>query len=140
MAVVARIEAPLADRGGAGIDVHHGADPAPVIASLAGRDPKELRDLALTDPLTGGGSGGDGLLEPVSLGGEPSASSAGLAHRIIDATNDDLPTARTWVAEFLRHTNVRVVPVLDLADQGAVDAVMIGTWPYLHAPATLAVA
>jgi len=27
---------------------------------------------------------------------------AGLAHRIIDATNDDLPTARTWVGEFLR--------------------------------------
>jgi MoxR-like ATPase len=29
-----------------------------------------------------------------------------LAHRIIDATNDDLPTARTWAAEFLRQVIV----------------------------------
>jgi MoxR-like ATPase len=29
-----------------------------------------------------------------------------LSHRILDATNDDLPTARTWVGEFLRHVPV----------------------------------
>jgi MoxR-like ATPase len=29
-----------------------------------------------------------------------------LAHRILDATNDDLPTARSWVAEFVRHVPV----------------------------------
>ena len=29
-----------------------------------------------------------------------------LAHRILDATNDDLPTARTWVAEFVRQVPV----------------------------------
>ncbi len=35
---------------------------------------------------------------------------AGLAHRIIDATNDDLPTARTWVTEFLRQVPVPPSP------------------------------
>jgi MoxR-like ATPase len=29
-----------------------------------------------------------------------------LAHRILDATNDDLPTARSWVAEFVRQVPV----------------------------------
>jgi MoxR-like ATPase len=29
-----------------------------------------------------------------------------LAHRILDATNDDLPTARTWIAEFVRQVPV----------------------------------
>ena len=29
-----------------------------------------------------------------------------LAHRILDATNDDLPTARTWIGEFVRHVPV----------------------------------
>ena len=29
-----------------------------------------------------------------------------LAHRILDATNDDLPTARTWIAEFIRQVPV----------------------------------
>lgn len=29
-----------------------------------------------------------------------------LAHRILDATNDDLPTARSWVADFVRHVPV----------------------------------
>jgi glutamate synthase domain-containing protein 3/ferredoxin len=29
-------------------DVYHGADPAPALASLAGRDPKEMRDLAIS--------------------------------------------------------------------------------------------
>jgi MoxR-like ATPase len=31
---------------------------------------------------------------------------ATLAHRILDATNEDLPTARTWTAEFLRQVAV----------------------------------
>jgi MoxR-like ATPase len=29
-----------------------------------------------------------------------------LAHRILDATNDDLPTARTWIAEFVQQVPV----------------------------------
>ena len=29
-----------------------------------------------------------------------------LAHRIVDATNDDLPTARSWIAEFVRQVPV----------------------------------
>ena len=29
-----------------------------------------------------------------------------LAHRILDATNDDLPTARTWIVEFMRQVPV----------------------------------
>ncbi len=35
---------------------------------------------------------------------------AALAHRIVDVTNDDLPTARSWVAEFVRHVAVPPVP------------------------------
>ena len=35
---------------------------------------------------------------------------AGLAHRIVDVTDDDLPTARTWLAEFLRQVPVPPMP------------------------------
>lgn len=35
---------------------------------------------------------------------------AALAHRIVDVTNDDLPTARTWLGEFLRQVPVPPMP------------------------------
>lgn len=35
---------------------------------------------------------------------------AALAHRIVDATNDDLPAARRWVADFLRSVAVPPTP------------------------------
>ena len=35
---------------------------------------------------------------------------AALAHRIVDATNDDLTTARTWIADFLRQVPVPAGP------------------------------
>lgn len=35
---------------------------------------------------------------------------AALSHRIVDATNDDLPTARGWIAEFLRQVTVPPTP------------------------------
>ncbi len=37
-------------------------------------------------------------------------AAAALAHRIVDATNDDLPTARTWITEFLRQVSVPPAP------------------------------
>jgi MoxR-like ATPase len=35
---------------------------------------------------------------------------AALAHRIVEATNDDLPTARSWIAGFVREVPVPPVP------------------------------
>ena len=35
---------------------------------------------------------------------------AALAHRIVDATNDDLPAARTWVGQLLRQVPVPPIP------------------------------
>ncbi len=35
---------------------------------------------------------------------------AALAHRILDATNDDLPTARAWIADFVSRVAVPPVP------------------------------
>jgi hypothetical protein len=31
---------------------------------------------------------------------------AALAHRVVEATNDDLPTARRWIAEFVQHVPI----------------------------------
>ncbi|HET7532988.1 MAG TPA: hypothetical protein VFJ83_07570, partial [Nocardioidaceae bacterium] len=50
-----------------------------------------------------------------AAGAEPIAGGSGFIEGVG-------PVTVQQVAEFLRHTNVRVVPVLDLADQGAVDA------------------
>jgi len=50
-----------------------------------------------------------------AAGAEPIAGGSGFVEGVG-------PVTVQQVAEFLRHTNVRVVPVLDLADQGAVDA------------------
>ena len=42
------------------------------------------------------------LLDPLPL----PVAVAVLAHRIVDATNDDLPTARAWIADFVRQVPV----------------------------------
>ena len=35
---------------------------------------------------------------------------AALAHRIVDVTNDDLPTARTWIAQIVQQVPVPPTP------------------------------
>ena len=50
---------------------------------------------------------GRGHVEPDDL---QTVAVAALAHRIVDATNDDLPAARTWVAQLVRQVAMPPMP------------------------------
>jgi MoxR-like ATPase len=86
--------------------MHYALDVVDVVRQRAGsRQPISTRAALMLLRVARGHALVDGR-DHVAPDDVQAVAVAVLAHRIVDATNDDLPTARSWIAEFLRHVPV----------------------------------